>query len=150
MKTRRRVEKKPERDLIVPLSREELEKLYSFGHGLYACGRYGDAAEVFLLITLHDPTEPRFWFARGAAEQERREIEAAIAAYSFAALLDPENPWPLVHLGECLLLLGERETAIEALERAVGRAGDGAEHGAARTRAEGFIAHAGGRHGNAG
>lgn len=133
------------RDLpIVPLSKDDLEKLYAFGHGLYERGRHADAADVFTLLTLHDPTEPRFWFGRGAAEQERRELVAAITAYSFAALLDPQNPWPLVHLGECLLLHGERDTAIDALRRAIDRAGNDPEHRPARARAQGFILHVGG------
>src|SRR5262245_13604199 len=124
----------------------DLEALYAFGHGLYARGRYDDAADVFAVLNFHEPAESRFWFARGAAEQERRRLEAAIAAYSFAALLDEDDPWGLVHLGECLLMHGERGTGIEALTRAVGRAGTAREHAAARAAAEGFLSHAGAGH----
>jgi Flp pilus assembly protein TadD len=93
---------------------------------------------VFALLTIYEPTEPRFWFARGAAEQQRRNLEAAKTCYCFAGLLDGTDPWPLVHLGECLILDGDRESAAEALNRAVLRAREAGDLAAAQ-RALGFL-----------
>ncbi|MBI2897647.1 MAG: hypothetical protein HYY06_29075 [Deltaproteobacteria bacterium] len=122
-------------------------ELYSVGHWLYGVGRLEECADVFELLTTYEPAQPRFWFARGAVEQERRRLPEAIAAYSIAALLDEADPWPLLQMGECLLLHGDSDLAVEALGRAVERAGTDHDHAAALERARGFIRYAEVHHG---
>ena len=124
----------------------QIESLYALGHGFYSQGRLAEAASVFGLLTVYESTDPRFWFARGATAQERRELPEAIASFGFAALLDPQDAWALVHLGECLFLAGEMPTAREALERAVIRAREVGDD-AAGERAMGFVRWAEVRHG---
>jgi Flp pilus assembly protein TadD len=124
----------------------QIEALYALGHGLYSRGRLDDAAEVFGLLTVYESTDPRFWFARGATALERRALPEAITSFGFAALLDPRDAWALVHLGECLLLHEEIETAREALERAVARASEVGDEVAGQ-RAMGFLRYPEVRHG---
>lgn len=115
------------------------EELYGLGHALYGSARYEDAAVVFGLLTHYEPGEARYWFARAAATQETGRFEEAVTSYVVVARLDLENPWPLVHLGECLLLDERKDVAILVLRSAIARAGHSPDNQSARHRAEGLI-----------
>ena len=115
------------------------EELYGLGHSLYGGARYEDAAVVFGLLTHYEPGQARYWFARAAATQETGRFGEAVASYVVAARLDVENPWPLVHLGECLLLDERKDVAIVVLRSAIARAGQSPDNESARLRAEGLI-----------
>ncbi len=128
------------------MSPRSTEQLYALGHSLYERGRAADAADVFHLLTIHRPDEPKFWFARGAAEQQQSRLGEAIGAYARAADIDAVDPWPLVHLGECAILDGEGDLARTALGAAMGRAIEAGSDDAMK-KARGFLSYLEVRHG---
>ena len=94
---------------------DEVETIYALGYNLYSTGRADDAETVFDYLTLIDHTNAKFWIARGAVEQMKRQFEKAVTSYAFAGFLDLEDPKPQYHAAECYLALGDRERALSAL-----------------------------------
>lgn len=94
---------------------DEVETIYALGYNLYSTGRADDAATVFNYLTLIDHTNAKFWIARGAVEQMKRQFDKAVTSYVFAGFLDLDDPKPQYHAAECYLALGDRERALSAL-----------------------------------
>src|SRR5947209_15943221 len=69
-----------------PLSREEVDGIYSVGVRLYARERYAEASDVFRLLVLYRPREARGWTALAACHEALGDDDRAIALYNLAAL----------------------------------------------------------------
>jgi type III secretion system low calcium response chaperone LcrH/SycD len=95
---------------------ENLEALYQVGHSYYVAGDYADAETIFSTLCLYNVRNRRNWLALGGAAQAQRKYEAAVIAYSFAQLLDLEDPESVVRTYECHLASGDLTKATETLE----------------------------------
>lgn len=94
----------------------EREKLYSIAYGKYQAGEYGQAAEMFTQLVLHDPHEVRFWNGLAGAKQMDHDFQGALRAWGVMSLLGNHPPEAHYHAAECCLSLGEIEEAKKALE----------------------------------
>lgn len=105
------------RDLfdIAGIKQENLEALYNVGYGYYIAGDYADAETIFSTLCLYNTRNRRNWLALGGAALAQRHFDAAVIAYSFAQLLDLEDPEPVVRTYECHLASGDLLKAREAL-----------------------------------
>ena len=101
------------------LTDEDLEALYSVGHGFYTSGKYNEALEFFQVLCLCRQTEARFWFGLAASCQMLGQTDGALRAYGMAALFDTENPQISLRAAECLIKLGDKKTARTALEAVI-------------------------------
>ena len=102
--------------VVAGVTDEELEAIYSVGHGLYASGKYNDALDFFRVLCICRQIEPRYWFAFGATNQLLGDHGNALRAYGMAALYDTENAQISLRAAECLIKLGDFATARDALE----------------------------------
>ncbi len=93
----------------------EIERLHALAYNFYQQGRFGDAERYYAFLATYRPTDCRFISAIGACRQMQKDFAGAIEAYSFATLLEPENPEPSLHVAECLLGMGEAAAAAETL-----------------------------------
>lgn len=80
---------------------------------LFQSGKIEQAAKVFQLLSMLDHYQARFFIGLGAARQELGEYLQAIDAYSYAALVDVNDPRPPFHSAECHLKL-EQLTEAES------------------------------------
>lgn len=94
----------------------DYEVLYALGHSLYSQARYEDALRTFGFLVTHNHLEKRFMNAFAASLQMLKSYNEAIKYYSMASLMDMEDPLPTYHTAECMLALGWRTEAREALE----------------------------------
>lgn len=97
------------------ISDEEMEAVYAMGVNFYTTGNYEDAEKVFKFLVMFDHMSSRYWTAMGSLRQVQRRFDQAVEAYKFASFLDLENPKPLYYAAECLVAMGEKEKALDAL-----------------------------------
>lgn len=109
----------------VEVDYKELEKLddgvidgiYSFAYSFYEKGRYGEAENLFRLLTALRLRNTKYWKGLGAALQMQKKYGEAVEAYSRAAITDEAvaDPYPHFHAAECLLTSGEVTRGLKAL-----------------------------------
>ncbi len=108
---------------ILPLklrpSDRDLEKFYDLAYQLYKSGQYKSALPYFKMLNVIHPKHPKYVMAAAACCQMLKDYEPAIALYSIAAILDPQNPMPQYYIAGCSIKLKETFGALIALEMGV-------------------------------
>jgi type III secretion system low calcium response chaperone LcrH/SycD len=99
--------------MLHDVSADTIEHIYAVGYNFFQSGKIDQAAKVFQLLSLLDHYQARFFIGLGAARQELGEYLQAIDAYSYAALVDVNDPRPPFHSAECHLKL-EQLTEAES------------------------------------
>jgi Flp pilus assembly protein TadD len=120
---------------VVPVNKEKLEKfkrgelklgqvfdfdakqlaaLIMTGHTLFSEGRLEEARQVFLGLAILDGRNPYVHGILGAIHQKQERFDAALAEYSMALELYPQDLYSRVNRGEIHLRLGNfREAAAD-------------------------------------
>ncbi|MBT0077517.1 SycD/LcrH family type III secretion system chaperone VcrH [Vibrio alginolyticus] len=93
--------------MLHDVSQDTIEHIYAVGYNFFQSGKIEQAAKVFQLLSMLDHYQARFFIGLGAARQELGEYLQAIDAYSYAALVDVNDPRPPFHSAECHLKLGQ-------------------------------------------
>ncbi|MEK2147194.1 SycD/LcrH family type III secretion system chaperone VcrH [Vibrio parahaemolyticus] len=91
--------------MLHDVSADTIEHIYAVGYNFFQSGKIEQAAKVFQLLSMLDHYQARFFIGLGAARQELGEYLQAIDAYSYAALVDINDPRPPFHSAECHLKL---------------------------------------------
>ncbi|MBK4733229.1 hypothetical protein [Noviherbaspirillum pedocola] len=130
---------KPDWPSEVSTTKEQLESLYDVGLKLYQQRKFAEATCIFIALAMQDMFNAGYAFALGACLQAQSAFEAACHAYAMCSSLEPANPLPALHLGDCQMQLGNREEALENYRNAVGLADTLSEQPAWATRARGLI-----------
>ncbi|MDG2846100.1 SycD/LcrH family type III secretion system chaperone VcrH [Vibrio parahaemolyticus] len=99
--------------MLHDVSADTIEHIYAVGYNFFQSGKIEQAAKVFQLLSMLDHYQARFFIGLGAARQELGEYLLAIDAYSYAALVDINDPRPPFHSAECHLKL-EQLTEAES------------------------------------
>ncbi len=89
--------------MLHDVSADTIEHIYAVGYNFFQSGKIEQAAKVFQLLSMLDHYQARFFIGLGAARQELGEYLQAIDAYSYAALVDINDPRPPFHSAECHL-----------------------------------------------
>lgn len=76
------------------------------------------ALNIFLLITILNPTHTLSWYRLGMIYQSQNEFAQAATAYQSLLSINHEQIGPHLFLAECLLELGEKEQAISEMNEA--------------------------------
>lgn len=115
------------------ISDEEMEAAYAQGYGMFRAGNLTKAEEIFAFLATLDNGERKHWTALGAVRFNQKNHLGALMAYAQASVLKVDAD-VLVKVAQCRVGLGDRESAMEALEGAIEYAGD--DPGQARTKAQ--------------
>ncbi|EGQ8526390.1 TPA: SycD/LcrH family type III secretion system chaperone VcrH [Vibrio parahaemolyticus] len=99
--------------MLHDVSADTIEHIYAVSYNFFQSGKIEQAAKVFQLLSMLDHYQARFFIGLGAARQELGEYLQAIDAYSYAALVDINDPRPPFHSAECHLKL-EQLTEAES------------------------------------
>ncbi|MGL1470669.1 SycD/LcrH family type III secretion system chaperone VcrH [Vibrio parahaemolyticus] len=99
--------------MLHDVSADTIEHIYAVGYNFFQSGKIEQAAKVFQLLSILDHYQARFFIGLGAARQELGEYLQAIDAYSYAALVDINDPRPPFYSAECHLKL-EQLTEAES------------------------------------
>jgi type III secretion system low calcium response chaperone LcrH/SycD len=100
------------------LSEEILSCLYGSAYAFYMHGKYETAHHYFQLLTAVDPHSKKNWMGLGATFQVQKNYTLALEAYSFAALLDIDDPYISFYAAECFFFLNQIQKGFEALDAA--------------------------------
>lgn len=100
---------------------EDVKRYYDTAYRFFTAGKYSDAEEVFLLLTVLDTMNIDHWMGLGAAQQMQKKYGEAADAYAAAALVDADekNPFPHLHAAECLWEINAMEKAFLAIKSAL-------------------------------
>lgn len=118
------------------LTDEAVEGMYSQAYRLYNTGKYSEAAQMFRLLVMLNPAQPKFTFGLGACMHLLKEYRNAIELYTMSASLDKTSPLALYHLSDCYLQIKDKLAAVVALEMVIKRAGDNSAHRVLKDRAK--------------
>lgn len=120
---------------IMGITDESVESIYGQAYLLYNTGKYKDAAELFRLLIMLNSTEPKYVMGLAACMHMMKEYEGASATYTLVSIIDATTPIPHFHASDCYIQLGDKASAIIALEMAVQKAGDKPEFATLKERA---------------
>jgi predicted Zn-dependent protease len=94
----------------------QLEDVYSTACRLCDAGNFRFAAPLALHLVTYQPTDPRFSFLAGTCLQRLGIYSNAAQMFCFTLVNCGEDAATVYRLGECLLALGDKESAGKALE----------------------------------
>ncbi len=105
------------------LNDDMVEGIYAQAYRLYNTGKYKEASQLFRLLIMLNGAEPKYALGLAACFHMSKDYETAAEAYSNCGVLEPNNPIPHYHASDCYLQMGDKVSAMIALEMAVKRSG---------------------------
>lgn len=84
-------------------SQEEMDATHNIAYNLYQQGKYQEAKNLFAFLALYDHFEKHYWIGLGGCYQMLNDYDRALVAYTAATYMDPSDPTPAFHAGECYL-----------------------------------------------
>ena len=106
------------------ISNEAMEAIYSVAYNLYQNGKYGESEKVFRFLCFYDHFSSKYFLGFGACKQMLKQYDSAIETFSIASLLEPDDPRPLMYIGDCHMSKNDREKAKMSYETAIEFAGN--------------------------
>ncbi len=92
---------------LARFSDEQVEIIYGIAYAMFNQGKLEIAQGLFQTLMLYRPTNPRILLAYGICCKKTLRFDAAISAFSSAYFCDPEDLTPVMHLSECLAVIGK-------------------------------------------
>lgn len=121
-------------------TREQIEAIYSISYNFYNQRKFQKAEEAFSFLCLYCHLDVRFWIGLGASREGLGKYEEAIAAYSYSAYLQHDNPLAPLQAAKCYLELGDTDNARKGLTAAIHWAGKNPLHDATLKQASTLLA----------
>lgn len=103
---------------IKHLSDETFEAVYNIAYSMYQSGKVKKAETLFKFLCLNDHYGLKYFMGLAACQQAQKRYEAAIATYSYALMLDSEEPQLPLQAANCHLALGNYEAAASGYHAA--------------------------------
>lgn len=98
---------------LLGLSDEFMEQIFEHACFFYNSSKLDEAEKFFKFLCIYDFHNSDYITGYAAVCQLRGAYQKAIALYSIAFTLNPDNFHLLVYLGQCLLMTGEENKAKE-------------------------------------
>jgi|GEM_PF-1258360 len=96
-----------------------LEALYTIGESRLHAGEIADAASLFQLLILLDPTIAKHYTAFGACQQMLKKYEYALDLYAIAQTQDMSDPRIPLNAAMCCVYLDRLADALSMVNRAL-------------------------------
>ncbi|MFK0570976.1 SycD/LcrH family type III secretion system chaperone [Endozoicomonas sp.] len=110
------------------MSDDAMEAIYSVAYNLYQGGKYEEAQKIFQFLCFYDHFNRKYFLGLGACQQMQKQYDNAIEIFSFATILDSDDPRPMIYIGDCHMAKGDKEKAQVAYETSIEWASDGSEY----------------------
>ncbi|WP_419532979.1 SycD/LcrH family type III secretion system chaperone [Endozoicomonas sp.] len=121
------------------MSDDAMEAIYSVAYNLYQGGKYEEAQKVFQFLCFYDHFNRKYFLGLGACQQMQKQYDNAIEIFSFATILDSDDPRPMLYIGDCHMAKGDKEKARVAYETSIEWAGDSADYAQDLERAKNML-----------
>lgn len=105
-----------------------VEGIYGQAYRLYNTGKYKEASQLFRVLMMLDPKQPKFMLGLAASFHMLKEYKNAVEIYTICGIIDPDTPIPHYHASDCYIQMKDNISAIIALEMAVSRSGERPEY----------------------
>ncbi len=92
-----------------------LEAIYAMAFSQYQAGKFSEARSLFLYLSFHDHTNPRFLSGFGASCLRDGDPQQAAQVLKLAVDADSRDPGPALNLAHAWEALGEKQKARDAL-----------------------------------
>lgn len=109
---------------LLDLKNDEIEMMYVTGCQLYRNGELEKASACFTALTQLNPYNATYWVALGAASQQRKAYEDALACYELALHLDTTYSAAHFYSAQCTYALGRKSESRAFLETVIASAGE--------------------------
>jgi len=120
---------------LLGLNDQAIEGIYGQAYRLYNTGKYKEASQLFRLLIMLNGTESKYMMGFAACFHMLKEYATAVEVYLVCEMLDPKNPIPHYHASDCYIEMGDKLSAIVALEMTVARCGEKGEYAQMKDRA---------------
>jgi len=124
---------------IKDMSDDAMEAIYSVAYNLYQGGKYEEAQKVFQFLCFYDHFNRKYFMGLGACQQMQKSYDNAIEIFSFATILDSDDPRPMIYIGDCHLAKGDKEKAKLAYETSIEWSDKGEEYSEDVKRAKSML-----------
>ena len=121
------------------MSDDAMEAIYSVAYNLYQGGKYEEAQKVFQFLCFYDHFNRKYFMGLGACQQMMKDYGNAIEIFSFATILDSDDPKPMLYIGDCHLAMGGNDEARQAYETAIEWAGENEDFIEDKERAQSML-----------
>ncbi|CAK0777944.1 secretion system chaperone SscA [Gammaproteobacteria bacterium] len=121
------------------LTRENMEAVYTVAYNAYNSGNLEQAEKVFKFLCYFDHLEKKHWMGLAATRQSQKNYMDAVNTYSFAALLDINDPQIPMLAADCHLAMGDRQAAQSGYTAATMFSGDRPEYQTLKARAQAML-----------
>ncbi len=101
------------------MSDDAMEAIYSVAYNLYQGGKYDEAQKVFQFLCFYDHFNRKYFLGLGACQQMMKQYEQAIEIFTFATVLDADDPRGMLYIGDCHLAMGDKDKAKGCYETAI-------------------------------
>ena len=118
---------------------DTMEAIYSVAFNLYQGGKFDEALKVFQFLCFYDHFNKKYYLGMGACQQMLKDYESAIEIFTYAAVLDGDDPRAMMYIGDCHMGQGDKEKARQSYEMAIEWAGESAEYAEDKARAEALM-----------
>ncbi len=95
---------------------EQVEIIYGMAYAMFSQGKLDVAHGLFETLTIYRPLDARILLAHGICCKRMLRFEEAIASFTSAYFIDPDELNSVIHLSECLAVTGKLEDCKRILE----------------------------------
>ena len=121
------------------MTKDEMEAVYNVAYNTYNSGNYQKAHQIFQFLCQFYHIEKKYWMGLGSCRQMLKKYVDAIDAYSYAMLLDVNDPRPPLQAADCHIALGNKDKAISALTAAIEWSGSQSKYAPVKQRAQALL-----------
>jgi type III secretion system low calcium response chaperone LcrH/SycD len=89
------------------ISDEHMASLYAFAFQFYEQGRLDDAQKFFHFLCIYDFNNSHYWMGLAAVHHLKEDHQKAIDLYAIAFAQGRNDYRPMLHTGQCHLVLGK-------------------------------------------
>jgi type III secretion system low calcium response chaperone LcrH/SycD len=118
------------------IDEQSIEACYGVAYNFYQSGRFSDALDVFQFLCLVSPYDQKYVLGLAACRQMEKQYKKAIDAYSFAMILDCNDPIPPFRAAECHMAQGNVVEALSGFTAAYEWSMGNSNHSALNAKAE--------------
>lgn len=120
----------------VGISDESMESIYGHAYRSYNSGNYDEGRELFRVLTMLNPLEPKYLLGVAACNHMLKDYEKAIESYVSCTLMNADDPLPYYYASDCCLKINDISSALIFLQIVVDLAKDKKEYAIIKDRAQ--------------
>ena len=98
------------------LDEDDINAIYALAYNLLKQGRHDEALKYFSLLSLYRPVDSKILVGLAVTYQMLQMLDQAINVYSFAAVVEPENPEQMLSMAQCQIAQHAFAAAVDSLD----------------------------------